>query len=318
MDRDTTRPLGTIRIRTGEPPGTEVPTGTAPPGQVGGHDDGDGAARPTDVVRQAAVLGGSLLATAAAAVGGGAFGGQPVAEAAGGALSASATHLAPGGPAFTIWSVVYAGHLALAVRQALPGQRADVRQREVGWLVVASLVLNAAWLGAVQLEQLGLSVAVIAVLLGVLVVEMLRLVRRGPRSLVEAVVVDVPVGLYLGWVAVATVANVAAVLADAGLTDPPGGADLWAGVVVGAVALVGAGLGVATRGRLAVAAATAWGLAWVAVARASGEPRSPSTAVVAGVGAAVVLGVTGAVRLRERRRRGRPRREHAAPDPGGA
>lgn len=256
-----------------------------------------------DRVRQVAVLVGSLLAVAGAFVGSGALGGTPVAEAAGGALSADATHLAPGSPAFSIWSVIYTGLVAGAVRQALPAHRRDPRQRRLGWLVLASMVLNAVWIGVVQAGALALSVVVIVALLVTLAAVLVRLRERPPSGWVERLVVDGTLGLYLGWVSVATVANVAAALASAGLTDPPGGADAWAAAVLVVVALLGLLVARYGGGRLGVALAMSWGLAWIAVARTIDEPRSSTTAVAATCAAVVVLGSALLVRLRRPRDR---------------
>jgi hypothetical protein len=256
-----------------------------------------------DRTRQVAVLVGSLLAVAGAFLGSGALGGTPIAEAAGGALSADATHLAPGSPAFSIWSVIYTGLVAYAVWQVLPAQRRDPRQRRLGWLVLASMVLNAVWIGVVQAGALALSVVVIVTLLVTLAAVLVRMGERPPSGWVERLVVDGTLGLYLGWVSVATAANVAAALASAGFTDPPGGADAWAVVVLAVVALLGVAVARYSGGRLGVALAMAWGLVWIAVARAGGEPRSTTTALAAAGAAAVVLASAVLFRLRRPRER---------------
>lgn len=253
-----------------------------------------------DRTRQVAVLVGSFLAVAGAFLGSGALGGTPIAEAAGGALSADATHLAPGSPAFSIWSVIYTGLVAGAVWQVLPAQRRDPRQRRIGWWVLASMVLNAVWIGVVQAGALALSVVVIVVLLATLAVVLVRMGERAPSGRVERLVVDGTLGLYLGWVSVATAANIAAALASAGLTDPPGGADVWAVVVLAVVALLGLAVARYSGGRLGIALAMAWGLAWIAVARWTGEPTSPTTAVAAVSAACVVLVAAAAFRSRRR------------------
>ena len=166
-----------------------------------------------DRVRQVVVIVSMVLALVGSAIGSGAFGGVAIQDASGGALSADSTLLAPGTSAFSIWSVIYTGLLAYAVFQALPKQAARDRHRRIGWLAAASLLLNAAWILSVQAGLLALSVPVIAALLVVLVAIVLRLGRAG--GLVDRVVVDGVFGLYLGWVAIATVANVAAVLQQA-------------------------------------------------------------------------------------------------------
>ncbi|WP_432487780.1 tryptophan-rich sensory protein [Kineococcus sp. SYSU DK018] len=248
-----------------------------------------------DGLRRGVVAAGALVAVAGSAVGSGAFGGTSIAEAAGGALSADATLVAPAGPAFAIWSVVYAGLVALAVWQLLPAHARDARQRATGWWVAASLVLNPVWIATVQAGWVGTSVLVIAALLAVLVVAFGRLVATGPHSRVEAVVVDGTVGLYLGWVGIAAVANTAAWL---GQTRPTGAEPAWAVTVLALTATVGGLTAVRTGGRLAFGAALTWGLVWVCVGRLSGVDASTPAAVAAGAAAAVVAGTTAAVRLR--------------------
>jgi hypothetical protein len=282
---------------TGEP-AAEGPSLSADGGR-------SGPPAPADAARQAAVAVGALLAVVVSFIGSGAVLGTPIAEAAGGALAADATLVAPAGPAFSIWSVIYAGLVALAVFQLLPARRTDPRQRRAGWLVLASLVLNAGWILCVQAGWVAVTVPVIVALLAVLVAAWVRLLRTPPTSRAEAVVVDGTVGLYLGWVSIATVANAAAALADAGVDRTGTAATTWAVVVLALAAGVGVLLALAGRGRLAPAAALAWGLAWIAVARAGAgaEPPSTATAVAAALAAVVVAVVTVLARLRAPDRR---------------
>jgi hypothetical protein len=257
----------------------------------------------SDVVRQGGVLALALLATVGATVGSGAFGGTPIAEAADGALSASATPVAPGSPAFSIWSVIYTGLLAYAVWQALPGRRADPRQRRLGWLAAGSMLLNAAWIGVVQLGALWLSVVVIVALLVVLVRILLICLAVPARTRLEALLVDGTFGLYLGWVTIATIANTAAALKASdvgGLVLGPTG---WSVVLLVAAAVIGVAYAWCTGGRLAVALALAWGLAWVAVARWTDEPRDGVVATTAAIASVVTLAAAVVVRLRSARSR---------------
>uniref|UniRef100_A0A942T979 Tryptophan-rich sensory protein n=1 Tax=Neobacillus citreus TaxID=2833578 RepID=A0A942T979_9BACI len=239
----------------------------------------------------------AVVAVVGAFVGSGAAGGTPIQDAADGALSASATAIAPDGPAFSIWSVVYVGLLAYAVRQ-LFRTRDDDRHRALALPATLSLLLNAAWILSVQFGFLWASEPIIVALLGVLVWAFVLLRRSRPSGWVEAVITDGTFGLYLGWVCVATAANTAAVLTAAGFRGFGLGQDVW-GVVVAAVAgLVGVLLAVWGRGRLAPTASLGWGLAWVAVARLDGPLVSVPTAVAAVVAVVVVVLVTVVVRAR--------------------
>lgn len=259
------------------------------------------APEPRDSARQWTVLVSAVVAVAVSFLGSGAVVGTPVNEVADGALSSSATLVAPAGPAFAIWGVIYTGLVLLALLQVLPSRRTDARQRRTGWWTTASLLLNAAWILVIQVEQIVAAFVVIAALAAVLVVAMVRLGERPATTAYERVVVDGTLGLYLGWVCIATVANGAAALVVLGV-DPIGTAAVVMAVLVLVVAgVVGVVLAVGLGGRIAPALSLAWGLAWVAVARTSGEPASASVAVTAAL--AAVLTVTSAVMVRARRGR---------------
>lgn len=264
--------------------------------------------RTSDVVRITAVCTSAVVAVVGGVLGSGAVVGTPIDEAAGGALSADATLVAPAGPAFSIWSVIYAGLVLLAVHQALPHQRTDPRQRRVGWWVAASLLLNAAWILTAQAGSVVGALVIIVALLAVLAATFARLLASRPTSPLQAALLDGVIGLYLGWVAIATVANAAAALvAGAGWNEVGAVATSSAVIVLILAAAIGAGLAVAGRGRLAPAASLAWGLAWIAVARATGAPESGVVAVVAAGAAGAVVVVTVVERMKElrgRRQRG--------------
>lgn len=257
-------------------------------------------AATSDRVREVVVAVSAVIAVVGSFIGSGAAGGTPIQDAAGGALSADSTPIAPAGPAFSIWSVIYLGLFAYAVWQLLPRQAAAPRQRLVGYWVAASLVLNAAWILSVQFDQLALSCVVIVVLLAVLARMFLLLVDGRPAGVVEAIVLDATMGLYLGWVSIATAANLTAGLTTAGFDGFGWGQDVWAVIVLAVAALVGVLLAIRGRGRLAPAASLTWGLAWVAVSRTTGELVSQPAMIAAIVAAAVVVIATVAIRIAAR------------------
>lgn len=250
------------------------------------------ATRTSDLVRQVVVAMSAVVSVVGAAIGSGAFGGTPIAEAAGGVLAADATLVAPDGPAFGIWTPIYLGLLAYAGWQAFPSRRADPRQRRVGWLVAATMLVNAAWIFTVQAGRVTASVVVIGVLLVLLVAVYAGLLALPPGGWVETVLLDGTMGLYLGWVSLATIANTAAALVAAGVTEAGLGEVPWAILLMVVAAVVGVIVAGAGNGRFAFAAALIWGLAWVAVARTSGADESMGVAISAVAAAVVVLAGT--------------------------
>lgn len=239
-------------------------------------------------LQQVVVTVSLLVCVVGSMIGVGVFGGTRVAEAAGGALAAAATLVAPASPAFSIWTVIYLGLAGYTVFQWLPAHALDERQARLRLPVAATMLLNAAWILAVQAGLLWLSVVVIVALLAMLARTFLILVRTPASGIVERVLVDGTLGLYLGWVCVATVANVAAALAAAGFDGGAVAADWWAVGILAVVAAIG----------VALAAAIAWGLVWVAVARSGGEPASAPAAASAVAAAVVVLGAAVVLRVR--------------------
>lgn len=254
--------------------------------------------KQNDRLRQIIVLASATIALIGGFIGSGAAGGKPIAEASGGALSADATPVAPDGPAFAIWSVIYAGLIAYAIWQALPAQKTAERHRRLGYPIVLSLLLNAAWILSVQFDLLWASVPVIALLLVVLIGAFRITLASRPRNLIDAIVTDGTVGLYLGWVTIATVANVAAVLAAAGFDGFGLSPDAWGVILIIVAGFIGMGLAVYSKGRLAPSASLSWGIAWVAVGRLTGDLLSTPTAITAIVVVIAIWLVTIIVRVR--------------------
>lgn len=246
-----------------------------------------------DLVRRLAVTVAAIACAIGTLFGMGVLG-TPVEESAGGVLAADATLIAPAGTAFSIWSVIYAGLGGYVVWQWLPAQARSDRARATGWLAAASMVLNAAWLLVVQQGWLWLSVAVIVVLAVVLKMLVARLVRLPATGWADRVMVDGTFGLYLGWVAVATCANVAAVLVDTGISATGTAAEVAALAVLVAVLALAVVYARRFGRRWAVAAAMAWGVGWIAYGRLADAPES----TVVGVTAAVVaVGIVCSVAL---------------------
>lgn len=257
-----------------------------------------GMAQQRDLTRQGTVAASAVLAIVGSFIGSGAAGGTPIQDAAGGALAADATPIAPDAPAFSIWSVIYLGLIAYAIWQFLPAQSEAERHRRLGYPVAASLLLNAAWILSIQFDLLWLSVPVIVALLAVLVWTFLLCIRFPARGAVDAVITDGTLGLYLGWVCVATAANVSAVLVAAGFTGLGIPADGWAVGVIALAGIVGVLLAIRGHGRIAPALSLCWGLAWVAVGRLAGDLVSVPAGVAAVAAVVVVLGLTLALRVR--------------------
>lgn len=250
-----------------------------------------------DRVRQGWVTLSAFLCVLGTLIGFGLIGSQ-VEDSLGGALTADATLIAPASSAFRIWSVIYTGMVVYVVWQWLPANATAREARSTGWLAGASLVLNGAWIWSTQWGSVWPGVVIIVALAVVLGLLMARLGRPVPGRTAALWAVHVPFGLYLGWVAVATCANITAALVASGVRPGPVVETVLAVVVLGVAAALGVVLATQFGGNLAVTAAMVWGLSWIAIGRTLAEPRSLATAVAALAAALIVLVATGIARRR--------------------
>jgi hypothetical protein len=159
--------------------------------------------------------------------------------------------------------------IAFAVYQALPSQRTNPRLRAVGWWVALGGLANSAWIFLWHYEQFPLTLVAMLVLLGTLIVTYLRLgIGREAISLAETWAVRVPFSIYLGWITVATVANVTSVL-DYLRWDAFGLApEFWMWIILGAVLVISALMNFSRRDT-AYALVILWALAGISIRHAA-------------------------------------------------
>lgn len=140
----------------------------------------------------------------------------------------------------TIWPVIYTGILAWAVYQALPAHRDNPRFRAAApWLMV-NIFLNGLWVWVFGMEAFVSTLPIMAVLVftAVMVYRKLEIGRAAVGRWER--VLQIPISIYLAWLTVATVANIASALIAIGWNGFGIGAEVWGLVML----LVGAGLAV--------------------------------------------------------------------------
>jgi translocator protein len=187
----------------------------------------------------------------------------------------------PAGYVFSIWGLIYISLIAYAVFQALPSQRENPALRRTGYPVVVSGLANMAWLFLWHYLQFPLTLLVMLALLAVLIVIYLELgIGRTKVSAAEAWAVRVPFSIYLGWITVATIANVTDVLYYWNWNGFGISARNWTLVLFAAV-LVIAGLMSLTRRDVAYNLVIVWALAGIAVKQSAAKSIVVSSLVTA-------------------------------------
>lgn len=193
------------------------------------------------------------------------------------------TLVTPAGFTFAIWGLIYLLLGVFVVYQLLVRPRPRSSHGRIGWLFVLSAVFNIAWLFTWQYEQLVVSVVVMLPLLITLIAIYRRLgVGKGSVGWTERLAVQLPFGVYLGWITVATVANVSAALVSIGWDGFGIAPETWAIAVLLLVLVITVTMAFDRRD-VAYGAAIVWALVGIAANQGDNDTIVAATVVSAAV-----------------------------------
>lgn len=200
----------------------------------------------------------------------------------------------PAGLTFSIWGVIYLALLAFIIYQArdlFSAKKIKIPFLEsIGWLFLISCLGNAGWIFAWHYQQVLLSLVAMLVLLFSLIMIYFNL-DIGSKSVDSSRrnFVHLPFSLYLGWITVATIANITAVLVHYqwngfGLSEV-----FWTVLVI-IVGTVIALINIIQRGDIAYSAVILWAYLGIIIKRYSvSGPPIMTIIYTAGLGMILIL-----------------------------
>jgi hypothetical protein len=150
----------------------------------------------------------------------------------------------PAGFTFSIWSVIYFFLGGFIIFQASALLKQDHHSREkiqrISPFFIISCLANAGWIISWHFRLVILSVCIMIVLLLSLVTIHEKLKLSLPwKPLNEKLWLDVPFSLYLGWITIATIANITAMLVDTGWNGAGLSETFWTVTMITTGTLVG-------------------------------------------------------------------------------
>ena len=143
----------------------------------------------------------------------------------------------PAGLTFAIWGLIYVLLAIFVIYQLIPAvkkdaQRVDFVQR-IGPLFFISCIANIGWIYAWHYEVVPLSLVLMLILFGSLLAVYLRLnVGKSEATKAEKYSVHLPFSVYLGWITIATIANVTALMVNINWNAWGLGEQFWAVAVI--------------------------------------------------------------------------------------
>ena len=174
-------------------------------------------------------------------------------------ISARFEHLfTPASYAFSIWSVLYTLLLINAIDALRRPDPEDANVNQARVYLIAANILNTLWLVTWHNVLIGLSLPTMIAILVCLALAYKHLERATLTGWAHWAQ-RVPVAAYLGWIAVATIANAGNLLVSLGFTGAPLEPSVWALLLALVAGGIGAGLSRTLSG-VAFCASLAWGL----------------------------------------------------------
>lgn len=202
----------------------------------------------------------------------------------------------PAGYVFAIWGLIYLLLGAFTVDQARPSRAIDPTLRRLGWLPALTGVLNSVWVLLFQYEVFVLTVPVMVALLATLIrIGAITFADRARLRGALAWTVRVPFSVYLGWITVATIANIAQTIDAIGFD----GFGIEPTLIASTVLIVGFAIAATFVWRFAD---VAYGLVivWAGAGIVVKEAQTPLVPIVASAGAVLIGGLVLATILRGR------------------
>jgi hypothetical protein len=201
----------------------------------------------------------------------------------------------PAGLTFAIWGLIYVLLGIFVVYQLIPSVRREAQKldfvQRVGPLFFISCLANIGWIFAWQYQILPLSMVMMLILLGCLLAIYLRLnIGKSDSTRAERYSAHLPFSVYLGWITIATIANVTALLVDINWNTWDLGQQFWAVAVI----IVGIAIALSvlfTRKDIFYCLVVDWALLGILLKRLSDTTMpDQSVVIVTIVGLALVTG----------------------------
>jgi hypothetical protein len=201
----------------------------------------------------------------------------------------------PAGITFSVWGIIYILLALFIIFQFIVAFRRSSDERgifeKIGILFFISCIFNVAWILAWHYEIVWLALIIMALLLISLI---LIYVRLGAGRLQirnsEKILVNIPFSVYLGWITIATIANVTAFLVQInwnkfGISD-----QIWTVIVIAVGAIITLAT-VFSRNDIFYCLVVIWALAGILLKRIADSSMPDQLVIIASIASISIVGL---------------------------
>jgi len=211
----------------------------------------------------------------------------------------------PSGLTFSIWGLIYillgifAVYQIVIAAKSVPGQRGLFEKINI-WFFISSL-LNIGWILAWHYEIVWLSLIIMVLLFISLLIIYLRLnIGKSDAPKTERFFAHIPFSVYIGWITIATIANVTALFVDSGLKVLAPGEQFWAVLVIAVGTIIGVAI-MFSRNDIYYNLVVVWALVGILLKRLADTASSDMAVTIASIAGISILGLCIIIQLARKR-----------------
>jgi hypothetical protein len=201
----------------------------------------------------------------------------------------------PAGLTFSIWSVIYillAIFVIYGLFSAFKGGQKAAFLNNIDLIFFLSCIANVAWIFAWHYEMVAVSMVIMLLLLACLLIIYLKqhIGRKGLTG-AEKYLVNLPFSVYLGWITIATIANITALLVTLNLGSYGLSEEIWTiAIIIAGIAIT---MGVLfTRQDIFYSLVVDWAILGILIKRTSDAVQIQSIIITAAAGIGIIsLGI---------------------------
>ena len=199
----------------------------------------------------------------------------------------AAVQIIPANYAFAIWGLVYLGLIALGIYQLQPSQRENPRLRRSGYLLAIACIAQCVWIYMFLARLFPLSnLAMLGILIPLMVMYQRLGIGQERVSRQERWFIHLPISIYLGWISVATIVNVATGLYSIKWDGWGIAPSVWTVVMMTIASVIAAVMSIQRRDTAYVLV-----IVWALVAIAIRQANTPLIMITGWVLAIVLMGI---------------------------
>lgn len=210
----------------------------------------------------------------------------------------------PAGITFSIWGIIYLTLLGfigyqfwLAFSPKYPYEREQFMERLRGWWLISCLA-NTCWLFSWHYELLPLSMLImLTLLISLLAININLNIAVQKVSWPQKIFIQLPFSLYLGWITIATAANLAAFWVYAG----GDGQSVLFTVFLLLLCTIAATTLVISRNNIVIGLVAIWALAGIIIKRQETGGPATTTITIACIVAMIVIVISALIQLLKKR-----------------